>query len=197
VSNTNGQQFTDKNLVERVLHGDEQAFVTIVRNTEGLLARIVCSLIENREERKDIVQDIYSKVFSKLSGFNFESKLSTWIAQIAYNHCISWLRKKKLVFPGDLDGLEEQSEQRYGAITDSSVHDQLINKDLSGILRKQMNKLPAVYQLLLSLFHQEEMSYPEIIRITGLPEGTVKSYLFRARKSLKQHLLSHYKREAL
>jgi RNA polymerase sigma-70 factor (ECF subfamily) len=152
-------------------------------------------LIDDKEERKDIVQDIYSKVFSKLSGFNFESKLSTWIAQIAYNHCISWLRKKKLVFPGDLDGLEEQSEYSYEA--DTNVHDQLINKDLSGILRKQMNKLPPVYQLLLSLFHQEEMSYPEIIRITRLPEGTVKSYLFRARKSLKQHILSHYKREAL
>ncbi|HEY1871643.1 MAG TPA: sigma factor-like helix-turn-helix DNA-binding protein, partial [Chitinophagaceae bacterium] len=60
-----------------------------------------------------------------------------------------------------------------------------------------IDKLPLIYQTLITLFHHESMSYEELTQITGLPEGTVKSHLFRARKMLKENLLSKYKKEAL
>jgi RNA polymerase sigma factor (sigma-70 family) len=72
-----------------------------------------------------------------------------------------------------------------------------IQKELSGILEVEIEKLPAVYRTLVSLYHQHDLSYDKMAQITGLPEGTVKSYLFRARKKLKENLLSKYKKEAL
>jgi RNA polymerase sigma factor (sigma-70 family) len=77
--------------------------------------------------------------------------------------------------------------------TDGSI----LKKELTGILQTEIGQLPPLYQTLVSLYHQEELSYQEIAQITGLPEGTVKSYLFRARKMLKEKLLSKYKTEKL
>ncbi|HEY4965525.1 MAG TPA: sigma factor-like helix-turn-helix DNA-binding protein, partial [Puia sp.] len=68
---------------------------------------------------------------------------------------------------------------------------------VKAILRKEIDKLPLIYQTLITLFHHESMSYEELAQVTGLPEGTVKSHLFRARKMLKENLLSKYKKEAL
>jgi RNA polymerase sigma-70 factor (ECF subfamily) len=161
-------------------------------------------MIPNAEDRKDLVQDIYLKTFHKLSGFNFQSKLSTWIGKITYNTCLSWLEKKKLVFPGDLyeddDNHGTALEMLYhksAALSAGEPERPVIQKELSGILQAEIEKLPPLYRALVSLYHEEELSYEEMSQITGLPEGTVKSYLFRARKKLKENLLSKYKKEAL
>lgn len=195
---------TDKILVDKVLKGDSQAFGMIIKNTEGLVAQIVFKMISNAEDRKDLVQHIYLKAFHKLSSFKFKSKLSTWIAQIAYNNCLSHLEKKKLVFPGtglDKEGSQEDElellSNRYGRDTNSGTEQFIDQKELSGILQMEINNLPPLYKTLISLYHQEELSYEEMVEITGLPVGTVKSYLFRARKMLKENLLAKYKKEAL
>ena len=207
----------DRQLVGQVLGGDTVAFGTIIKNTEGLVAAITFRMIPNAEDRKDLVQDIYLKTFHKLSGFNFQSKLSTWIGKITYNTCVSWLEKKKLVFPGDpyeegdhRDGALETAAYRSsgtgsdaagsaaaGSAGSGSPAEPLIRKELSGILQNEIERLPPVHRTLVCLYHQEELSYEEMAQITGLPEGTVKSYLFRARKKLKENLLSKYKKEAL
>ena len=202
VNHTTGNNPADKHLVDRVLRGDTRAFGIIIKNTENLVAQIVFKMIPVAEDRKDLAQDIYMKTFHNLAGFKFQSKLSTWIAQIAYNSCLSWIEKKKLVLPGNL----HEDEEIYGT-TEARVYNniavgsysenQLSQKELSGILHKEIEKLPAIYQTLITLFHHESMSYGELCQVTGLPEGTVKSSLFRARKMLKENLLSKYQKEAL
>jgi len=91
----------DQLLVSRVISGDTDAFRLIIKNTEGLVAQIVFKMIPNNEDRKDIAQDIYLKAFQSLSGFRFQSKISTWIARIAYNSCLNCLKKKKLILPSN------------------------------------------------------------------------------------------------
>jgi RNA polymerase sigma factor (sigma-70 family) len=202
VNHTTGNNPADKHLVDRVLRGDTRAFGIIIKNTENLVAQIVFKLIPIAEDRKDLAQDIYMKAFHNLSGFKFQSKLSTWIAQIAYNSCLSWIEKKKLVLPGNLHEDEELYEttdaRLYNNITVSThSENSLFQKELSGILRKEIEVLPPIYQTLITMFHHESMSYAELSQITGMPEGTVKSSLFRARKMLKENLLSKYQKEAL
>lgn len=70
----------------------------------------------------------------------------------------------------------------------------VINKNVSAIVKSGIENLPTIYKTLITLYHHDELSYDEIGTITGLPAGTVKSYLFRARKELKNHLLLQYKR---
>ena len=202
--NTNtGQNTTDRHLVERVLGGDTNAFGIIVKNTENLVAKIVFDTITNDGDRKDIAQDIYLKAYQKLPSFKFQSKLSTWIAQISYNACIDYLRKKKLVLAENIVGESESGTDNdmldrinnTKGNFDGSADTFVIKKNVAEIVKAGIEKLPVVYKTLVTLYHNEELSYEEIGTITGLPEGTVKSYLFRARKELKNHLLLQYKKE--
>ena len=191
----------DKLLVNRVLRGDKGAFGVIVRNTEALVAQIVIKMIPGAEDRKDLAQDVYLKAFNHLGSFRFQSKLSTWIAQIAYNTCLSWIEKKKPTLNGDLQDMEflisEGGSTPLMRISEKDPERQMAERDLSRILQKEIEKLPPIYRVLIVLFHQENMRYDELVSITGLPEGTVKSHLFRARKMLRENLLMNYQKEAL
>jgi RNA polymerase sigma factor (sigma-70 family) len=201
VNHTTGYHSTDKELIDRVLHGDTRAFGIIIKNTENLVAQIVFKLIPVSEDRKDIAQDIYLKAFHNLPGFKFHSKLSTWIAQIAYNTCLSWIEKKKPLLTGTLYDdeiyFEPPGMEYIGSSINNETEKRIFEKELSGILSKEIDRLPPVYQTLITLYHHESMSYEVLSQITGLPAGTIKSYLFRARKLLKEKLLSKYKKEAL
>ncbi|RYF88443.1 MAG: sigma-70 family RNA polymerase sigma factor [Chitinophagaceae bacterium] len=189
----------DKYLVDRVLSGDKQAFSTIIHNTEGLVAQMVFKMIPRAEDRKDVVQDIYIKVYKNLSGFKYQAKLSTWIGQITYNTCISYLRKKRLVLSGAEDELNHDDDfiTARGPVASDESDARIFTKERMTILQSAMEKLSPIHRTLITLYHQEEISYQEIGVITGLPEGTVKSYLFRARKALKENLLLNYKKEEL
>ncbi len=184
---------TDRTLVERVLSGNTRAFGIIIKHTEGLVAQIVFKMISDREERRDIAQDIYLKVFQKLDSFRFQSKLSTWIARIAYNTCINQLEKNKISstatyfeMPVDDGDLAHEYPDR------NDIEEDLIGAEFASLLQSELEKLPALYKLLITLYHHEELSYSEIAQIVTLPEGTIKSYLFRARKMLKERLQKIY-----
>jgi len=189
VSNNNRHNLSDKFLVNKVLSGDNSAFVHIIKNTEALVAQIVFKMINHPDDRKDIAQDIYLKIYRNLAGFKFSSKLSTWVAQVSYNTCLDYLRKKKLNFPGTIE--ENETDSPLSDETDALI----LRRELTTILNVGLEKLPPVYKTLLGLYHNEELSYEEIVQVTGLPEGTVKSYLFRARKALKNNLLLTYQKE--
>jgi len=192
-------------LVNRVLRGETQAFATIIKNTEGLVAQIVYKLITNAEDRKDLAQDIYLKTFKSLSGFKYQSKLSTWVGKIAYNTCFNFLDKKQLVL---LDNSIPENEKQESALefftnkfvglsNNNNSETSLIRTERMEIVQSAIEKLPPLFKTLIMLYHYEELSYEEIAEITSLPVGTVKSYLFRSRKSLKETILLKYKEEEI
>ena len=187
---------SDESLVKAVLAGDRKAFGLIIKQSEGLVAQMTFKMINSPGDRKDIAQDVFLKVYKNLSKFQYKSKLSTWIGQITYNTCLNYLEKKKLVLMDDFD-MHETPETDVHADTHSSVEELLFSKELTSILNSEIDKLRPLYKTLISLYHQEELSYAEISEITSLPEGTVKNYIFRARKVLKGSILFKYKRSEL
>ena len=193
MNDTTGKKITDKQLVERVLKGDNNAFGMIIQQTEGLVTQIVFKMVSRKEDHKDIAQDIYLKAYKNLPGFKFQSLLSTWIASIAYNTCLNYLEKKKLVLVIDDD---EKNEEHANSDT-LEEYERLFQKDLNEILKMSIDQLQPLYKTLIILYHKEELSYRDISLITNLPEGTVKNYLFRARKSLKEIILQQYKKDEL
>ncbi len=192
---------TDQQLVAQVLGGNQAAFGQVVRRTEGLVAQLIFKLIRHPADRPDLAQEVYLKVFNNLAGFKFQAKLSTWVGQITYNTCLHYLEKKQLVLldPAEAapDDAAEESRRAPPATSDDDPETALFGQDLAGILGAAIEQLPPLYRTLVSLYHQQELSYEEIAQITSLPDGTVKNYLFRARKQLKQHLLARYHRHDL
>ncbi|QHV95375.1 RNA polymerase sigma factor [Spirosoma endbachense] len=194
---------TDQTVVEKVLRGDTKAFSVIIKNTEGLVAQIIFKMIPNHDDRKDIAQDVYLKVFQKLASFKFEAKLSTWIGQITYNTCVNFLEKKKLPLV-DIATLEQETDEegadRWNNLLnpfDNDIEKYLINKEFSQILAVGIDRLPPLYKTLITLYHTEELSCAEIAQIVQLPEGTVKSYLFRARRALRDQVVRIYNKGML
>jgi len=166
--NHNSQE--ELRLVEKVLGGDTNAFSTIIKNTEGLVAQIVFKMIPNAEDRKDLAQDVYLKSFQNLLSFKFQSKLSTWIAQITYNICLNYLEKKKLIFPDnnfsdkqtDDDALERLSIRSESL--NNETEKLIFQKEIYEILTSEIDKLSPIQKTLITLYHNEELSYTEIAR---------------------------------
>jgi RNA polymerase sigma-70 factor (ECF subfamily) len=163
----------DRALISRVLGGDMQAFRALIKRHERLVTHMIGRVVKQDEDREELCQDVFMKVYEKLGEFQFQAQLSTWIATIAYRHAINYLRKKKfnlVEFPEDL-----------------SIDEQVVEEsDLQAHLIKKIDMLPVHYKIVLTLYHLEDKNYQEIGEITGMPEGTVKNYLFRARQMLKK-----------
>jgi RNA polymerase sigma factor (sigma-70 family) len=182
-------------LVKKTLAGNKKAFESIIKLHQRLVSHVVFRMVHNAADREDICQDVFLKVYENLKGFKFESKLSTWIAKIAYNACLSYLEKKKLPLFDDLTP-DERSFDSVPGITASP--DELVEgKEISFLLRSEIGRMPFHYRTILTLYHLDQMSYKEIGVTMDLPEGTVKSYLFRARRVLKDRLMAKYQREDL
>jgi len=173
----------DKILVSRVLDGDVQAFRALIKKHERLVAHMIGRLVKHDEDREELCQDVFLKVYEKIGEFQFQSQLSTWIATIAYRHAINHLRKKKI--------LTTDFPETEISIEPSDVDEQ----DIEAYLLKLINTLPVQYKLVLTLYHLEQKDYAEIGEITGMPEGTVKNYLFRARQLLKEKAKKYFGEE--
>jgi RNA polymerase sigma-70 factor (ECF subfamily) len=181
--------------IGKILEGDPNAFQQLVKDHERLVGQIVFRMVSNETDREDLCQDVFVKVYQNLASFRHESKLSTWIARIAYTTCLNYLEKKKVplyedctpdgVTVDDCEGVDAGPERWTGA------------RQASIRVCEEIDQLPVIYGTILSLFHLQDMSYAEIGQILHLPDGTVKSYLFRARKMLKERLQIRYSLEEL
>ena len=183
----------DRTLVSRVLTGDIQAYMSLIRQHERLVAHMVGRLVKNEEDREELCQDVFMRVHEKLSEFTFQSKLSTWIATIAWRYAINHLRKKKMLFSDIPD--EDAFTKTF--IEETNPETVTEERDLDEFVLRLVDQLPPQYKVVLTLFHLEGMSYPEIGAVTRMPEGTVKNYLFRARNLLKEKVKMYLGKEEL
>lgn len=177
----------DQEVIERVLKGDLNSFSIIVDRYERLVFSIVSSLLKKQEDIEDVSQEAFIKVYRGLLGFNFNSKLSTWIAKIAYRSSLNHLKK----FHRKSNALDEAIEEINPVMENP---DSILEiKDSRSYIHKLINELREEYKTAVTLFHIHSFSYVEIETITGWPEGTVKTYLYRARKILKEQMITHLK----
>ncbi|MBN1465178.1 sigma-70 family RNA polymerase sigma factor [candidate division KSB1 bacterium] len=179
--------FEEKQLVQRVLAGEAKAFREFIDRYKRLVAHIVFRMVANFSDREDVCQDVFVKAYENLQGFQFQSKLSTWLARIAYNTCVNYLAKKR---PPLLEDRQEADVTVESLAADiETPYDDAADSDVSRLLHAQVQALPVLYRTIVTLFHLEGMKYAEIGHILALPDGTVKSYLFRARKMLREKLV--------
>jgi len=186
---------TDRETIEKIIAGDTLQFRVVIEQYKRLVYNIAFRMVPNAADREDLCQDVFVKVYQNLSSFQFESKLSTWIARIAFNTCVNHLKKKRVPLFHDFMP-EKVSVEDFGDLA-KSPYEEMEHTDIAGKIEIEIEKLPAVFRTILTLFHLEQMSYEEIGKTMAMPAGTVKSYLFRARKLLKERLTRHYVQEEL
>lgn len=175
----------EKQLVAQVLSGNDGALRILIGKYERLVAHMVARVVPNNMDREELCQDVFVKVYEKLNSFHFESKLSTWIATISYRMAINFAKKKSLdqvdIDDVTLDVMENDSSYE--------------TEDYRRFVVDLVDKLPVSYKMVITLFYLDGFSYPEIVEVTGMPEGTVKNYLHRAKKKLKEIVERHAEKE--
>jgi RNA polymerase sigma-70 factor (ECF subfamily) len=182
-------------LIKSAQKGDQDAFGSIITEYKKLVAHIVFRMVRNPMDREDLGQEIFIRIYQKLSTFRFESKFSTWISKIAYHTCINYLNKKSTEM---LRFYESVDKDWDNAICDTLTPlTELENNERLRRVNREIMNMPVNYRIVITLFHLQEMSYQEIGEILDIPAGTVKSYLYRGRQYLKERLIEEYQQQVI
>ncbi|MFY0606964.1 MAG: RNA polymerase sigma factor [Cyclobacteriaceae bacterium] len=168
----------DRDLVKAILRNNRHAFAQLIDQHKQLVGHMVAKLIDDPQEREELCQDIFVKVYHSIGTFKGDAKLSTWIATIAYRMAINKL--KSLKRSPEIDELDDIPVEL------AEWNSEFVDRDFSKFIHHLIGKMPVNYRTVITLFYLEGFSYPEIVEVTGMPEGTVKNYLFRAKKKLKE-----------
>jgi RNA polymerase sigma-70 factor (ECF subfamily) len=189
---TGEDETEEAQFVARLVARDESAFNELVIAYERRVFALVFRMIGRREEAEDLAQEVFVQVFKAIDQFRGESKLSTWIFRIAVNLCknrAKYLSRRK---SNEQDDVHEMAERMAGeagkGVTVAGVErpdEMLEGVQLERIVKRAIEGVDPDFRHVLVLRDVEDMSYDEIAKITGLPEGTVKSRIFRARAQLK------------
>ncbi len=180
----------DADLIERAVAGNQQAFTQLRQKYYPTIAGLIRRMMRNSDDVEDLVQETFVKAFNAIATFNHEYAFSTWLYRIASNHCIDFLRKKRLkTFSIDQPIETHDGEIQYEIsdstwLPDTDIH----NKEKTSLLNAAIQELPEKYRVVIELRHGEELDYQEIANQLGLPLGTVKAHLFRAREMLYKKL---------
>jgi RNA polymerase sigma-70 factor, ECF subfamily len=179
-------------LIARLTARDERAFSELVRAYEKRVLGLVTRMIGNRDEAKELTQEVFFQVFKAIGSFRGESKLSTWIYRIAVNQCKNRVKYLKVRHSDAQDELESVAERvPFGEVRRANVgevarpDEMMAGRQVEAIVQQAILQLEPSFRECLVLRDVEELSYEEIEQITGLNLGTVKSRIHRARGQLK------------
>jgi RNA polymerase sigma-W factor len=179
----------DRVLVERCLKGEERAFEELLRKYRNSVYSICYRMVRNQTDAEDLAQDVFIRTFSVLDRYDPSYPFSSWLFRITSNLCIDFLRKAK----GGMVSLDQPIEGSEGSIQRQLPSDvvkpdrEMENKEMMAALEEAISVLPEHYRIIVILRHQEQMSYEEIADDLGIPLGTVKARIHRARNMIKEY----------
>ncbi len=184
----------DIDIARRVLDGDTRAYAELVDRHKDQAMTLAMRMLKNRHDAEEALQDAFVRAYKALPGFEWKSNFSTWLYRILFNVCSTALSKRgaQQVFSIDDEKMNDRSAELPSADIEPDII--LENNEFSIIVRKEIEKMNEQYSSILTLFFLQEMSYEEIMAVTGLPLGTVKNRLFRARLILRDAVLKHFAR---
>ena len=179
-------------LVEAFREGKPGAFDAIVRAHQDRVYAFCTRMLSDREDAQDVAQEVFLSAYRNLAGFRGEASLSTWLLRIAANRCLNRIRQRaaraaREVSPGDPEGDGGAPFQPPGREEDRP--DRMVETRETGkILEAAIARLDEDSRLLVLLSDVEGFTYEELAAAAGLPLGTVKSKLHRARMALRKML---------
>ena len=170
-------------LIERSRKNDTRAFRQLVEAHQGMIYSVAFRMLCDENEAKDVVQDTFIKLWMNLSQFNADKKLSTWLYSIATNLCLDQLkssrRKHSLNIPVD---------ELLDYCNGNDFEEDFLGKETARVILTLTNELTPKQKLVFTLRYLEEMEVTEIVEITGLSAGKIKSNLYLARQTIVKKL---------
>jgi RNA polymerase sigma-70 factor (ECF subfamily) len=175
------QATTDESLIQSIARGDRRAMQVLFARHNVRVYRFVVRLVGDAALAEDLVSEVFLEVWRKAGRFEGRSQVSTWLLAIARYKAISQLRNRSV------DQLDEQMAE---AIEDPADNPEEImeKRDRGAVMRKCLTELSPAHREIIDLVYYHEKSMEEVARIMQVPEGTVRTRMFYARKRLAELL---------
>ncbi|NUN68791.1 MAG: sigma-70 family RNA polymerase sigma factor [Bacteroidetes bacterium] len=182
----------ESDVIRRAADGDTRAYGTLVDRYAPNAMTLAMRMLKDRRDAEEALQDAFVRAFRALPGFERRAKFSTWLYRIVYNVCATMLSRR-----GEKDEFvrpEEDGEDAAAAIpSDDALPDAAMESgEFTHFVQEEIRRMEGRYSAILTMFLLQEMSYEEIMEVTGLPVGTVKNRLFRARMLLRAAVLKRF-----
>jgi RNA polymerase sigma-70 factor (ECF subfamily) len=176
----------DYEIVQQILGGNKDLFEKLERKYKKPLSHLISKMVRNTDDVEDIVQETFIRAYNNLRYYKKEFAFHSWLFKIASNLCIDFLRKRRVQtisieqpFPRS----ESENQMDFPALGDEADK-MILDEEQRQSLNAALSFLPEKYRIVIELRHFEELEYNEIAERLGIPVGTVKAHLFRARKAL-------------
>jgi RNA polymerase sigma-70 factor, ECF subfamily len=182
----------EESLLARARAGDTAAFASLVMPHRDGILRLTQRILRNREDAEDAVQTAFLDALRHLDSFQGRSRFSSWLSRIAMNAAFMKLRTSRRKNEASLDEMvDRETAARFEVVEGRPNPEQECSlKEVRLLLSKAIDRLGPLYSEVLHMFHVQELSAKEAARILGVPVGTVKARLHRARSRLSRHLQS-------
>tara|TARA_B110000240_G_C13320707_1_gene376978 strand:- start:194 stop:760 length:567 start_codon:yes stop_codon:yes gene_type:complete len=164
---------------QKFIDGDKSVFEKIINKYKPYVYTICISILKNKEDSEEVLQDVFVKIYFSLNKFKGKSSLKTWVYKITYNSCLERLKKNKKRLEIDLKLNEGYINEEDSISFNSFNIDERIK-----ILRESLTELKPTESMVLTFFYLEELSIKEIVEITSIVNPTIKTILHRGRKNL-------------
>ena len=175
----------DSQLIERCQRGDDEAFRELIEQHKRLVFALIARSIRDQARAEELAQEVFLRVYRGLRYFRGEARLTTWIYRIAINVLAEERRPGR---PIEVS-LDEPAPGRDGPRFEPGGEDRAFSDlELQDRLGKAIERLPAQYQVLVNGHYLKGLRYEDLAEALGLPMGTVKTHLHRAKRLLRQML---------
>jgi len=179
------RSLTDGELIVNAVAGRTDGFEELVRRYQRPITSYVFRMLGDYDSSLDVTQEVFIKVYNSLSKYSSEYKFSTWLYRIAHNAAIDHMRRNSInamsIEAENADGsFQLQIESRRPSPEQDHERSEW-RQEIDAVVKC----LPPSYRDLIVLRHSRDLSYDEIAEVTGLPLGTVKNRLFRAREMMR------------
>lgn len=183
-------EINEKEIIERVLGGDTEAFSELVTRYEKTVYNLAQRMVGDRSDAADMAQEAFVKAWTNLPSYRGESRFSAWLYRITTNVCLDFLRHKSRRPQVSLSTSDDDEERQLDIPDPKSMPEELLMKKLGmEAVHRGLERLPPKHRQILVMRELGGLSYSEIAAQLSLEEGTVKSRIFRARKNLCAFLL--------
>ena len=179
-----------KYCIKRVKDGDKEAFGSLVDAHKDMIYTVCLRMLSSEADAEEAAQDVFVKAYRYIGSFQAKAKFSTWLYRIAYNHCISVIRKKVKM----IDLVDDIPE---GEIDEGEMNglESITSEERSKYLKMAIDSLAETDAVVVTLFYYDELSLEEIAGVTGLSNSNIRIKLHRSRKKMYQVICENLKSE--
>ena len=184
---------SDERLVTLAQDGSDEAFTELTRRNYSASLKLAQSILRDRQEAEDEVQNAYWKAYQRIEQFHHDAKFTTWMTRIVVNQCLMRLRQRRRVNFVYLDESLAAEERRVMELPDTgqTPEQSLAKAEIEDLLKEEIRRIPPMLRSALVLREIQELPMPEVAARLGISVAAAKSRLLRARAELRERLKRH------